>query len=75
MTLEGTVTNGAIVLDGGPSLPEGARVKVELVADSQPQRAASPLAQGLLEFAGKATGLPSDMARNHNHYIHGATKK
>lgn len=73
MTLEGTITNGVIVLDGGPSLPEGARVKVEIVGDSQ--RPTSPLAQGLLEFAGKATGLPSDMARNHNHYIHGAPKK
>lgn len=30
MTLEGTVVNGAIVLDGTPALPEGARVRVEL---------------------------------------------
>jgi hypothetical protein len=32
MTLEGTVVNGMIVLDGGAQLPEGARVRVE-VAD------------------------------------------
>ncbi len=30
MTLEGTVINGAIVLDGGAKLPEGARVQVEV---------------------------------------------
>lgn len=30
MTLEGTVVNGAIVLDGAPALPEGARVRVVL---------------------------------------------
>ena len=30
MTLQGTVVNGAIVLDGSPLLPEGARVRVEL---------------------------------------------
>jgi hypothetical protein len=30
MTLEGTVVNGVIVLDGTPPLPEGARVRVEL---------------------------------------------
>jgi hypothetical protein len=30
MTLEGTVVNGVIVLDGAPPLPEGARVRVEL---------------------------------------------
>ncbi len=32
MTLEGTVVNGVIVLDGGARLPEGERVRVE-VAD------------------------------------------
>jgi hypothetical protein len=30
MTLEGTVVNGVIVPDGGASLPEGARVRIEL---------------------------------------------
>jgi hypothetical protein len=30
MTLEGTVVNGQIVLDAGTSLPEGARVRIEL---------------------------------------------
>lgn len=30
MTLEGTVVNGIIVLNGNPRLPEGARVRVEL---------------------------------------------
>ncbi len=33
MTLEGTVINGVIVLDGGARLPEGERVRVE-VCDS-----------------------------------------
>ena len=33
MTLEGTVVNGVIVLDGDPELPEGARVSVELAAE------------------------------------------
>ena len=31
MTLEGTVVNGVIVLDGGVQLPEGERVRVEVV--------------------------------------------
>ena len=30
MSLEGTVVNGMIVLNGNPRLPEGARVRVEL---------------------------------------------
>ncbi len=33
MTLEGTVLNGVIVLDGGARLPEGERVRVELLDD------------------------------------------
>jgi hypothetical protein len=33
MTLEGTVINGAIVLDPGARFPEGARVRVELAED------------------------------------------
>jgi hypothetical protein len=33
MTLEGTVVNGVIVLDGGARLPEGERVRVELADD------------------------------------------
>ncbi|HYT87479.1 MAG TPA: hypothetical protein VEL76_02065 [Gemmataceae bacterium] len=40
MTLEGTVVNGVIVLDGGARLPEGERVRVE-VAD--PDDLAPPL--------------------------------
>lgn len=33
MTLEGTVVNGVIVLNGGVRLPEGERVRVEVVDD------------------------------------------
>jgi hypothetical protein len=28
-----------------------------------------------LEFAGVAEGLPADMAENHDHYLHGVSKK
>lgn len=30
MSLEGTIVNGSIRLDGNPALPEGVRVRVEL---------------------------------------------
>jgi hypothetical protein len=33
MTLEGTVVNGVIVLDSGARLPEGERVRIEVVDD------------------------------------------
>jgi hypothetical protein len=77
MTLEGTVINGAIVIDGGEQLPEGARVQVvvnpsPVAADLQ---AASPLGEMLLRHAGKAVGLPEDMAAQHDHYLHGTPKR
>jgi hypothetical protein len=33
------------------------------------------LRQTLLRWAGKAKGLPADLARNHDHYLHGRPKK
>jgi len=33
--------------------------------------ATSEAGQGLKRFAGAVRGLPSDMARNHDHYLHG----
>ena len=31
--------------------------------------------QGIKRFAGVIQGLPCDMARNHDHYLHGRPKK
>jgi hypothetical protein len=42
MTLEGTVVNGMIVLDGTPQLPEGARVRVELADVEDPDDISPP---------------------------------
>lgn len=33
------------------------------------------IGDALLEVAGTAEGLPSDMARNHDHYLHGAPRR
>lgn len=72
MLLEGTVVKGTIVLDGDQKLPEGARVEV---AVKPVQQAASPLGEVLLRHAGKAVGLPEDMAAQHDHYLHGTPKR
>jgi hypothetical protein len=72
MTLSGHVRNGVIVLDdGGPSPPEGAAVRVEVVAESAPRT----LAERFKNVIGKAEGLPPDFAQNHDHYLHGAPKR
>lgn len=72
MALEGTVVNGVIVLDQEKSLPEGSRVEVVLKAAPP---AASKLGELLLRHAGKAVGLPDDLAAQHDHYLHGKPKR
>ncbi|MDM8004629.1 MAG: hypothetical protein QUV05_00540 [Phycisphaerae bacterium] len=72
MTYRGKVKGGVVVLEPGARLDEGAEVVVEPVADRDEH---ASLREGLLKFAGTVKGLPSDMARNHDHYIHGTPKK
>ena len=72
MVYRGHVRNGIVVLDEKPGLPEGAEVQVAVVP---PETQESTLGARLMKFAGKLEGLPSDLARNHDHYLHGAPKK
>lgn len=72
MTYRGRVQNGVIVLDPSVSLPEGAEVEVQPV---QPETSSPTWAEVLKDIVGKAEGLPSDMARNHDHYLHRAPKR
>ena len=66
MTYKGTVKGGVVVLDRGASLADGTEVRVEPI-----DRPATTLGERLMRYAGKAKDLPSDMAENHDHYIHG----
>lgn len=77
MTYRGKVTNGVVVLEDPKALPEGSVVKVEPVdaAEAEDREALRALSEKLLRFAGTARGLPSDMARNHDHYLHGQPKQ
>jgi hypothetical protein len=71
MEYEGTIKNGVVVIENGAVLPEGTRVRVVPMTESSRET----LGQRLLKFAGTAKGLPPDMARNHDHYLHGAPKQ
>jgi hypothetical protein len=70
MTLEGTVINGTIHLDPPATLADGTRVEVRLI-----EKPENPTLGALLELAGTVDDLPRDMARNHDHYLHGAPKR
>ena len=79
MTYRGKVQKGVIVVDGPVALPEGAEVYVELVRANGEEALLDEngrtLGQKLMKYAGKAVGLPSDAARNHDHYLYGSPKK
>ena len=72
-TYTGQVQNGVIVLDEGtPPLPEGMKVRVE---PADMKAALRDLSAELRRLAGRAEGLPEDMAENLDHYLHGHPKR
>jgi hypothetical protein len=79
MVVSGHVKNGMVVLDQPVMLPEGRSVRIE-VSESGVQAVCTAAAEDtagkrLLKYAGKAVGLPSDAARNHDHYLYGTAKR
>lgn len=77
MVYDGHVENGVIVVHGPVALPDGANVRVEILAGSEEKSAAETLPslyEQLAPLVGSAKGLPSDLARNHDHYLHGRPK-
>lgn len=72
MVYHGHIKGGNIIVDEPIALPDGARVKIEL----EPADEAGPSwLEVFRDFIGKAEGLPPDLAKNHDHYIHGTRKK
>jgi hypothetical protein len=67
--LAGKVVNGVVVLDEGPKLAEGTRVKVVAEPEELPT-----LYERFKDFIGVIEG-PPDMAEHHDHYAHGAPKR
>ena len=73
MTYQGTVKNGVVVFKA-EAPPDGTDVQVEPVAGTQSSDS-SPTPEELkafwdelMSFAGKAEGLPPDLAERHDHY-------
>jgi hypothetical protein len=70
MNLAGTVSKGVVVPDEPDKLAEGMRVQIVVE-----EPVAEPSLRSLLDLAGTVSGLPSDLAKNHDHYLHGLTTK
>lgn len=79
MTYRGRVKNGVVVLEPGVRLREGMDVRVEPVGEAETVTESTPevqaLCEGLLSFSGVVQEGPADLARNHDHYLHGTPKR
>ena len=75
MTLRGRIAGGLVVLEDPKALPDGTEVKVEPVKRPRHRTQEPDLSDKLLKWAGTCKGLPHDLARNHDHYLHGGPKR
>jgi len=75
MTLRGHIKNGAVVLAAPVGLPDGTDVEVEVRPVAESTESGPTWGEVFSDLAGSVNGLPPDMARNHDHYIHGTAKK
>lgn len=72
MSFEGHIENGVAVFDQPVSLPDGLKVRIELVPEApsnSPDR--KTLAERFKSIVGAVDDLPADMAENHDKYLHG----
>jgi len=79
MTIQGRIEKGTVVLDNDVTLPDGTLIEVRVVETRQTPVTGSDqpcLYDQLSHLVGVAeTGLPDDFAAQHDHYIHGTTKR
>lgn len=87
MEYHGHVEKGRVILNDPTALPDGTEVRVHPV--KQPDRRQSPagrrtgnsarkpttVSRRLLRYAGCIDDLPSDAARNLDHYLYGHPKR
>ena len=71
MQLEGVVCNGVIVPDDAAAFPEGMRVSISPVSAEVPKS----FGQRFAQFKGSVAGLPSDLAKQHDHHRLGTPKR
>ena len=76
MVYRGVVKNGVVVLGEGADLPDGTEVRIEPIArdESLPEEGPT-LVEQFGDVIATVPDLPSDMAEQHDHYLHGAPKR
>ena len=72
----GEIRDGVVVFEGpAPPLPSGTKVRIEPIPANEPSTPTPTLADRLRPVIGTVTGLPPDMADQHDHYLHGTPKR
>jgi hypothetical protein len=72
---KGQVRDGVVVFEPDAPRPvEGAKVRVEPIEAADPARPRT-LADRLRSVIGRADGLPTDLAAQPDHYLHGQPKR
>ena len=71
VSISGVIKDGQVIPEETILLPAGTRVRIEPVPESSEET----LAEAFREFMGACEGLPSDLAANHDHYLHGAPRQ
>jgi len=82
MTYRGIVQDGVVVLSNGQALPDGTVVNIVPSFEQKPgsrKEDDRSIGQKLADLARQAEtepcDLPDDLAKNHDHYLHGLPKK
>lgn len=80
MTYYGHVENGTVMLDETPVLPEGTKVAVAILEPAANEDSHEPMWKVAVQMAAAVPAeewesLPTDGARNLDHYLYRAPKK
>lgn len=76
MTCIGKVSGGKVLLPLGAHLPGGAEVELRIEEKNSPLASTrDDFTESLLRIANQIQGLPPDLARNHDHCLHGHPKQ
>ncbi|MCE9534255.1 MAG: hypothetical protein K8T89_24510 [Planctomycetes bacterium] len=76
MMLEARIENGQIVTDEPTNLPEGTKLRIEVVQDAPSQgQSRMSFVERFQHLIGKAENLPADASVQLDHYLYGVPKK
>ena len=76
MSITAIVQNDTITLPPGVHVANGTEVEITLQEDKEAVTGqAEELTEALLAIGAEVKGLPSDLAAQHDHYLHGQPKR